>query len=643
VTDHNAYIEGADLGVARFVPDHTRELTYTVKLIVTLLSTGGAEPFPLTSPIDSDPSAIPAIFSAYRPPSAEIDAVGYDEQGSNANEATPNQLSQIDAQVLFSTPVDLNGSDSIDPTAGAAGGLEYLWEVISEPDGNVVEAFSEAIVASPHVTVELPILGSIIIEDASRVAPLNAILSQQPFQIDTEVVGEALTPTGNPLVFTTANTDLIPPGITLDTGVTSLPETVYIGVVPASKDAEAVVTPFIGEALVQVGSDPLVWSVPGPINVNTETVYDDGTPLDAAPAQTVESIVGEIPTQLPPVAVTQAILVADETNVPGVVGTPSAAPVFNEETQQFEEGIYDEETGELIGVVPNVEGFGDIGNNLHFLAPDSHLVVDSETIYEEGVALIKNTDYTIDYVIGKVIFLRDAIADPPPTDIRADYTYDAFEWQLVSTDVQPGSEVVTTDAGPLTLGIDYNIDYIAGELVFAVSPTNPVVDYDYVNTPVPGYSIDYITGVVTFAVEPVNPTMDFTKTLFDNADYIINYTTGTVVFSSVPTAAVFIDYTYKEFYSSEYSVDYGTGTVTILVAFNPGTTNIVYRNEKTGVGLGEEFSDVADSLAAITTFSPSKPGSYLVRLKVNYVNTPGLYGDAALMLINAQEAPEAVA
>jgi len=60
-------------------------------------------------------------------------------------------------------------------------------------------------------------------------------------------------------------------------------------------------------------------------------------------------------------------------------------------------------------------GIGD-GVETTYYVEHTNVVPDSETIYIDGIAKTKTTDYTFDYITGKTIFLT-----PPTGTITADY------------------------------------------------------------------------------------------------------------------------------------------------------------------------------------------------------------------------------
>jgi uncharacterized delta-60 repeat protein len=140
-------------------------------------------------------------------------------------------------------------------------------------------------------------------------------------------------------------------------------------------------------------------------------------------------------------------------------------------------------------------GAGDGAETEWSLARKS-VLQDSEKIYLHGVEQTRDTDYTIDYDTGEIVFTT------PPANgalITADYHYAETEWSLDNRRVLVDSETVYIDGNEQTRDTDYAIDYDAGEISFNSPLDNGAsitADYHWAD-PTAGGAVADVTAAVT--------------------------------------------------------------------------------------------------------------------------------------------------
>ena len=137
-------------------------------------------------------------------------------------------------------------------------------------------------------------------------------------------------------------------------------------------------------------------------------------------------------------------------------------------------------TGEVVGV-------GTPGKKVFHL-DNAPVTASSETIYVDGVAQVRDTDYTINNSSGKITF---TVAPPDNASITADYQYDVpalgtgdgvtTDYPLAQQPVIVGSETIFLDNIAQEKSA-YTLNYLTGVISFITPPANGVqvgAEYTY--------------------------------------------------------------------------------------------------------------------------------------------------------------------
>jgi len=142
-------------------------------------------------------------------------------------------------------------------------------------------------------------------------------------------------------------------------------------------------------------------------------------------------------------------------------------------------------TGEPVGTG---DGIADIFDLAH--AP---VIVSSETVYVAGVKKTRDTDYSIDYQIGRIFF---ETAPATGAAITADYTY--YIKPYLKFDSVPPDKLVTVTGEAVGTG-----DGTKKVFDLAHKPVKEDSQTIYVDQPSPPtYTIDYQAGKITFTTAP---------------------------------------------------------------------------------------------------------------------------------------------